>query len=58
MVQVDIPTPAYWPVIKFRMEIFIAHQYVQFVIGNGNSNIEVALLTPQPPEGGDAKIVQ
>ncbi len=28
VVQVDISTPAYWSIIKFRMEIFIADQYV------------------------------
>ena len=44
MVPVDFPKIKSWPVIEFRMEIFIADQHVQFVTGNCDGDISVAFL--------------
>jgi hypothetical protein len=44
VVQVDIPKVAYRSVIEPGMEIFIAHQYVEYITGNGNGNFEMAFL--------------
>src|SRR6266496_4408870 len=37
------------------MEIFIAHKYVQPVVGNGDCDYGLAFLAPHPPKGGVGK---
>ena len=45
VVQVDFSKITCWSIIESRMEIFIADQYVQFIIDDADSNHGLAFLT-------------
>ena len=44
VVQVDISKIAYRSAVKPGMEVFITDQYVQYIIGNGDSDIGLVFL--------------
>ena len=44
VVQVDFPEIAYWSVVEPGMEIFIAHQHVQYIAGYSYGDIRLAFL--------------
>ena len=54
VVQVDLSAFAYRSVAEPGMEIFVADQHVQFIAGDGDGDLGVALLTsPQPLSEGE-----
>ena len=57
VVQVDIPEIKDWPAPEPGMEISLTNQYDQFVIGNGDGNIGLAFLAPDPPKGCKGKFL-
>ena len=58
VVSLDVSKIAYWPVIKFGMEIFIADQYAKFIAGDVDCNNGMAFLSLHPLKGsvGSKKI--